>query len=190
MFSPKIVILSAPSGSGKTTIIRYLLKEFSELVFSISATTRPIRPNEAQGKDYYFVDTPTFEKQIHENKFLEWELVYKATYYGTYKSEIERIHQLHKVPILDLDVVGGLNTKKIYATQCCAIFIEVPQVEVLKQRLLHRGMADDRHLQERLDKAVYEMTLKEHFDYSVVNIDIEAACRECKSIVHDFLYAI
>lgn len=187
MSTKKVILLSAPSGSGKTTIIHFLLKQFDMLRFSVSATTRAKRPNEVDGQDYYFVDMATFQQQVSEGKFLEWERVYQDVCYGTYLSEISRIQSLGYIPILDLDVVGGINTKRIYGEDCCSIFIYVPDTMDLKKRLLERGMADDKTLQERLDKADFEKKQAHLFDHCVQNIHIEAACETAKQIVHSFI---
>lgn len=183
----KIVIITAPSGSGKTSIVKHLLKRFPQLAFSVSATTRPPRKDEQNGVDYYFVDEKEFEKNIQEKQFLEWEMVYEGRYYGTLKSEMSRLWSLNKVPVLDLDVHGAIYVMQQYPVNTIAIFIQAPSIEALKSRLLSRGSETEESLQTRLAKSAYEMTFKSKFQNLIVNDDFEKACAEADKIVGDFL---
>lgn len=183
----KIIIITAPSGSGKTSIVKHLLKTFPDLAFSISATTRPPRAEEKEGVDYYFIKSSDFEKKIHEKKFLEWEMVYEGRYYGTLKSEMDRLWSIGKVPVLDIDVHGAIHVMQQYPINTIAIFIQAPSIEALKNRLQSRGSETAASLQARLDKSSYEMTFRKNFEYIVVNDNFEVACREADKIVGDFL---
>ena len=185
----KCVICSAPSGAGKTTLVRYLLGQLPELAFSISATSRPMRPGEREGEDYYFMSPEEFERRIQENAFLEWEEVYPGRYYGTLRSELERIWSAGKHIIFDLDVVGGLHLKERFGSRALAIFIEPPSLEVLADRLLQRGTETPETLKVRVDKAAHEMETADRFDAVVVNHALEQACADLLSLVRTFLVA-
>ena len=150
----KLIVISAPSGAGKTTIVHYLLKKIPELSFSISACSRNKRDNEVNGKDYYFLGIEGFKNKIQENAFIEWEEVYEDHFYGTLKSELERISNEKKAIIFDVDVEGGLNIKKQYQKECLAIFIMPPSVDILRERLSTRGSESEESLQTRIDKAL------------------------------------
>ena len=152
----KLIVISAPSGAGKTSIVHQLLKFIPELSFSVSASSRERRGNEVDGKDYYFLGVEGFQKKIKEDAFLEWEQVYENQYYGTLKSEIKRIWSEGKIVIFDVDVVGGLNIKKQYPKECLSIFIMPPSIEVLAERLIGRGSESDESVKKRLDKAEEE----------------------------------
>lgn len=171
----KLIIFSAPSGAGKTSIVHRLLKIVSGLEFSISACSRPKRPKEINGKDYNFISVQEFKSKIENDEFLEWEEVYKNTYYGTLKSEVERIWKNGKNVIFDVDVKGGLNIKKFYKEKALAIFILPPSIEVLKQRLQMRSTEDEKSLNIRLEKAQYELSFADKFDKIIVNDDIDKA---------------
>lgn len=183
----KIIIITAPSGSGKTSIVKHLLKTFPTLAFSISATTRLPRADEKDGVDYYFIQSSEFEKKIQEKKFLEWEMVYEGRYYGTLKSEMDRLWSIGKVPVLDIDVHGAIHVLQQYPVNTIAIFIQAPSIEALKKRLQSRGSETAESLQARLDKSSYEMTFRKNFEYIVVNDNLEEACREADKIVGEFL---
>ena len=183
----KIILVTAPSGSGKTSIVRNMMKIFPNLAFSVSATTRPPRATEHEGKDYYFISTEAFKEKIHQKEFLEWEMVYEGKYYGTLKTEMSRIWSMGNVPVLDIDVQGAIHVQQQYPVNTLAIFIQAPSSEELKRRLQSRGSETAESLQARLDKSSYEMTFKNHFEHIVVNSDFEMACKETEEIIGAFL---
>jgi guanylate kinase len=183
----KIILITAPSGSGKTSIVNHLMKKFSSLAFSVSATTRPPRKNEKEGVDYYFISEEKFKEKIHNKEFLEWEMVYEGKYYGTLKSEISRIWKENKVPVLDIDVQGAIHVQQQYPVNTIAIFVQAPSIEELKNRLKNRGTETEESLQARLDKSSFEMTFKKHFENIIINKDFESACMETEEIIDIFL---
>lgn len=183
----KIILVTAPSGSGKTSIVSHLMGRFPQLAFSVSATTRPPRDYEVEGKDYYFLSEEAFREKIHRKDFLEWEMVYEGKYYGTLKSEMHRIWSLGKVPILDLDVQGAIHVQQQYPVNTISIFIQPPSREELKKRLQSRGSESLESLRARLDKSSYELTFKNHFQNIIVNNELENACKEAADIVGRFL---
>jgi guanylate kinase len=186
--SHKIIIITAPSGAGKTSITKHLLKTFpGELAFSISAATRQKRNYEKDGVDYYFMSVDDFKEKIQQNAFVEWEMVYEGKYYGTLTSEIHRIWQEGKVPLLDIDVQGAVHVQQEHREQTLSIFIEPPSVDELKKRLNSRGTETPESLDTRLNKATYELSFKDHFDKVIVNDDLEKACKEAVNIVSTFL---
>jgi len=186
--SHKIIIITAPSGAGKTSITKHLLKTFpGELAFSISAATRQKRNYEKDGVDYYFMSVDEFKEKIQQNAFVEWEMVYEGKYYGTLTSEIHRIWQEGKVPLLDIDVQGAVHVQQEHREQTLSIFIEPPSVDELKKRLNSRGTETPESLDTRLNKATYELSFKDHFDKVIVNDDLEKACKEAVNIVSTFL---
>jgi guanylate kinase len=186
--SHKIIIITAPSGAGKTSITKHLLKTFpGELAFSISAATRQKRNYEKDGVDYYFMSVDDFKEKIQQNAFVEWEMVYEGKYYGTLTSEIHRIWQEGKVPLLDIDVQGAVHVQQEHRDQTLSIFIEPPSVDELKKRLNSRGTETPESLDTRLNKATYELSFKDHFDRVIVNDDLEKACKEAVNIVSTFL---
>ena len=185
----KLIVISAPSGAGKTSIIHQLLKVIPELSFSVSASSRERRGNEVHGKDYYFLGIEGFHKKIKEDAFLEWEQVYENQYYGTLKSEIKRIWSEGKIVIFDIDVVGGLNIKKQYPKECLSIFIMPPSIEVLAERLIRRGSDLGESIKKRLDKADEEISKNKQFDSIILNDDFEIACRQTKEIITNFINA-
>ena len=183
----KAFIFSAPSGSGKTTIVRHLLNTNSDLGFSISASTRDRRGRtEQHGKDYYFLSPDEFKKKIDGNEFIEWEEVYEGNFYGTMKSEIERIWSEGKNVIFDVDVKGGLNLKQYFGDKALAIFVKVPSLEVLKERLKDRGTESPESLSRRLFKANFEMSFQDKFDYVLVNENLEKSLAEAQHIYDTF----
>jgi len=185
----KLIVISAPSGAGKTSIVHQLLKDMPELSFSVSASSRERRENEVHGKDYYFLGVEGFQEKIKEDAFLEWEQVYKNQYYGTLNSEIERIWSEGKTVIFDVDVVGGLNIKKQYPKKCLSIFIMPPSVEVLAERLIGRGSESDESVKKRLDKAEEEISKNKQFDTIILNDDFEIACEQTKEVITNFINA-
>lgn len=183
----KIVILTAPSGAGKTSITHHLLEKISQLSFSISAATRQPRPDEINGKDYYFMSADDFTKKVKANEFVEWEMVYEGKYYGTLKSELDRLWKMEKFPLLDIDVKGAIHVQQQYPKESLSIFIEPPSVKELRRRLLSRGSETEESLQTRLNKAEYELSFINHFNKVVVNDDLEEACAETEALVRSFL---
>jgi len=183
----KLIIFSAPSGAGKTTIVKRLLEKNLKLEFSVSATSREARKNEIHGKDYYFLSQQEFQQKIDNNAFLEWEEVYLGTSYGTLKSEVERIRKLGKNVIFDVDVVGGLNIKKFYGDEALAIFVQPPSVEELEKRLRFRSTETEEKIKVRLAKAKHELSYAEQFDVIIVNDELEKAVQEAEKIVENFL---
>jgi guanylate kinase len=183
----KLVIFSAPSGAGKTTIVHHLLKKIPNLEFSISATTRQRRGDEVDKKDYYFISKEEFLHRIAKKQFVEFEEVYSGTFYGTLRDEIERIWASGKTVIFDIDVEGGLHLKKKYEDQALAIFVQPPSLEVLKQRLAGRGTDSAEKLQERFIKAEKELNYAPKFDIILKNYDLNTACEEAEKLVTDFI---
>jgi len=183
----KLIIITAPSGAGKTSITRYLLIKFPQLAFSVSAATRQPRKDEKNGVDYYFINLDEFRQKIQHNEFLEWEMVYEGKYYGTLRSELERIWANKQIPVLDIDVKGAIHVQQQFAENCLSIFIEPPSIEVLKRRLESRGTEGLESLQNRVNKASYEISFKHHFNKIIVNNDLPKACTEAEKIVEDFI---
>lgn len=182
-----ILIFSAPSGAGKSTLVNYLLSVRDDLEFSISATTRQPRGSEQDGKEYYFLSADTFRQLINEDKLVEYEQVYAGCYYGTLRSEIDRITRANHHVVFDVDVKGGLNLKRIFGDKALALFIAPPSVDVLHQRLIGRATDSAEKIKERVDKAHIEMQDAPHFDHIIVNDDLEAAKRETIELVNNFL---
>lgn len=183
----KLIIFSAPSGAGKTTIVKYLLGRDLGLEFSVSATSRIIRENEVDGKDYYFITADEFKRKVHNDEFLECEEVYPGIYYGTLKSEVERIRQKGNHVIFDVDVVGGCNIKKFYGVDALSVFVQPPSLEEVKNRLLARSTESEKVIATRMAKAKYEMTFARRFDVVLVNDKLEDALKEAEEIVRNFL---
>ena len=184
----KIIIIAAPSGAGKTSVVRHLLKVMpGQLAFSISCATRSPRNNEQHGVDYYFITADEFKDRINNNEFVEWEMVYAGKYYGTLKSELRRIWDMNKAPLLDVDVKGGINVQSQYPRQSLSLFIEPPSMEELERRLKARGTETPESLKARISKASYEMTFKNRFDHIIINDDLEGACKEAQAIVTRFM---
>jgi guanylate kinase len=183
----KVIIFSAPSGAGKTTILRNILQQGFELEFSVSATSRQPREGEEDGKDYHFLSVEEFKSKIKNDEFLEWEEVYGGNFYGTLKREIDRIWAMGKNVIFDVDVYGGLNIKKYFGAQALSIFIMPPSVEVLEERLINRGTETYESLQKRVSKARQEIELAPRFDKIVVNDNLETATEQTKKEIKAFL---
>ena len=183
----KIILVTAPSGAGKTSIIHHLMQKFPQLAFSVSATTRKPRDNEKEGQDYYFITEKEFKEKIHHKEFLEWEMVYEGKYYGTLKDEIERIWATEKVPVLDIDVQGAIHVQQQYPVNTFSVFIQPPSMEELKSRLQMRGSETEESLQARVNKSAFELTFKSYFEHVVINNNFEVACKETEKIVSTFL---
>ena len=185
--SGKLIILSAPSGAGKSTIIEHLLKKDFNLEFSISACTRKPRGKEKHGAEYYFLTPQDFKNKISKNQFLEWEEVYEDHYYGTLKSEIDRIFTKGNNVIFDIDIAGGLNIKKQYGDKAISIFIMPPSVNELENRLRNRGTDSEENIKKRIDKAKFEISFANKFDITIINEKIEEAVKETEEILYNFL---
>jgi len=183
----KLIIFSAPSGAGKTTIVQHLLGKVPQLEFSISATTRKPRGDEQHGKDYYFISKEEFLHRIAKKQFVEFEEVYTGTFYGTLRTEIERIWKKGKIVIFDIDVEGGLHLKRKYDGQALAIFVEPPSLEVLIERLTGRGTDSAEKLKERFAKAEKELNYAPEFDIILKNHDLQTACSEAEELVRKFI---
>jgi len=184
----KIIIITAPSGAGKTSITRHLLNTFpGKLAFSISAATRKARGNEKNGVDYYFISEEDFTNKIQHEEFAEWEMVYEGKYYGTLKSELARIWNLGKVPVLDIDVKGAIHVQQQYPETTLSVFIQPPSVDELKRRLQSRGTESEESLNARVNKASYELSFKHYFDHIIINDDLDKAVKQAEEIVKAFL---
>lgn len=187
MAKGKVIILVAPSGSGKTTMARKLFEEFENLKFSVSATTRPPREGEEHGIDYYFLSDEDFRKKIEEGDFLEWEEFYGGKKYGTLRSEVDKKINSGYFILLDVEVKGAVNVKDIYGDQCLSIFIKPPSMQALKDRLLNRGTEDDETLRLRLDRAKEELSYADRFDHVVINDELDTAYEEIREQVSEFM---
>lgn len=183
----KLIIVSAPSGSGKSTLVHYLMEQGLELAFSVSCTSRAPRGQEQHGVDYFFLTPGEFRQRIANDEFLEYEEVYADKFYGTLKSEVERIGAMGKVAVFDVDVKGGVNIKKYYGDRALSLFIQPPSIEELSRRLHGRGTDAEEVIQQRLDKAAYELTFAPQFDRVIVNDQLEVAQQEILQVVSDFL---
>ncbi len=186
MSSKKVIIFSAPSGAGKSTIVGHLLKKFNFLEFSISATSRQPRGQEIDGKDYYFFSTEQFENKIKNGDFVEFEEVYAGSYYGTLRSEVKRIWDKGNIIVFDIDVKGGVNLKKLYGSNAMAVFIQPPSVEALKERLISRGTDSAEAIERRVAKAREELTYANMFDTVLVNDNLDEALARAEQIVEEF----
>ncbi|MDX9773054.1 MAG: guanylate kinase [Bacteroidales bacterium] len=184
--SIRVLIISAPSGAGKSTLVNHLLNAGLPLLFSVSATSRKPRGTEINGKEYYFISAGEFRRRINDGEFIEWQEVYKDHYYGTLRSETERISKEGKMPLFDVDVQGGINLKKIFGNDALSIFIMPPSVEELRSRLLRRGTDNRKEIEMRVEKAASEILLADRFDRVIVNDDLERACGEIMSVVTEF----
>ena len=183
----KIIIITAPSGAGKTSITRHLMHSFPQLAFSISAATRQARGIEKNGVDYHFISMDDFKQKIQHNEFVEWEMVYEGKYYGTLKSELQRIWDEGKIPILDIDVKGAIHVKQQYPVSAISLFIEPPSVAELKTRLESRGTETPESLAARVNKAAYEISFKDQFDKLITNDKLDHACSEAERIIKNFI---
>lgn len=183
----KVVIFSAPSGSGKTTIVRALLERYNQFEFSISATSRAPRGAERNGVDYYFLSAEEFAEKVAQDAFVEWEEVYAGTSYGTLKSEVERIWSKGNIILFDVDVMGGINLKRIFREKACSIFIMPPSIEELRRRLEGRGTDSAETIEKRISKAAFELTKSPEFDHTVINDRLEEAIEATCKIIDEFL---
>ncbi len=183
----KIIIITAPSGAGKTSITRFLLNKYPKFAFSISAATRKPRGEEKDGVDYYFISAEDFQQKIENNEFVEWEMVYEGKYYGTLKSELQRIWDAGCIPILDIDVKGAIHVEQQFLKSTLSIFIEPPSIDALKERLQARGTETQESIDARINKAAYEISFKHHFSLNIVNENLETACKEAETAILEFL---
>jgi guanylate kinase len=186
-FENRIIIITAPSGAGKTSITHYLLRTFPQLAFSISVATRKPRDFERDKVDYYFVSEKEFQKKIQQDEFVEWEMVYEGKYYGTLKSELRRIWDIGKIPLLDIDIKGAIHVQKQYPKNSLSIFVDPPSVQELKKRLESRGTETKESLQARVNKASFEISFKQSFNKIIVNDELNRACKEAEKIVSQFI---
>lgn len=186
----KCIIVSAPSGAGKTTIVRHLLAQETGLEFSVSATSRPMRAGELEGRDYFFLTVDEFRGRIEAGEFVEYEEVYPGRYYGTLRSELERIWAAGHHAIFDVDVIGGLDLKEIYQTRALALFVKPPSLQHLEQRLNGRNTETPESLRMRMEKAAHELTYMDRFDAVIVNDDLDRACNEALDLVRAFLRGV
>ncbi len=183
----KLIIFSAPSGSGKTTLVRYLLEKMPQLSFSISATSRAPRGEEKNGKDYYFLSDAEFKAAVKNHEFLEWEEVYHGNKYGTLRKEVERLWGEGKHVIFDIDVIGGLNLKKLFGDKALAVFVRVPSLTELEQRLRNRKTDSEDKIKQRIEKAHQELAVANDFDVVIINSDLTSAKSEAEKIVRRFI---
>ena len=187
MSSSKLIVITAPSGAGKTTIAKYLLEQIPSLEFSVSATTRAKRSEETEGADYYFLSPEEFKKKIAGNEFVEWEEVYAGTFYGTLKKEIDRIREKEQNVLFDVDVKGAVNLKKKYPDQTFTLFIKPPSYEILKDRLQTRATEAPEKIAERIQRASEEMKYEEKFDMVITNDDLVKTLNKAEEVVKNFL---
>ncbi|MBL7788222.1 MAG: guanylate kinase [Chitinophagales bacterium] len=185
----KSILITAPSGAGKTTLVKKLLQDFPHLEFSISATTREPREHEKDGIDYHFITETEFKHKIENQEFIEWEEVYKGSFYGTPKSEIDRIYGLGKIPIFDIDIMGAMSVKKLLCNDILSIFIAAPSLQILEERLRKRHTETEEKIQTRLNKAISEMKFANFFDKKIINDELEVAYAELKGLVDKYLSA-
>jgi guanylate kinase len=183
----KLIMVTAPSGAGKTSITRYLLNKYPQLSFSISAATRAPRAGETDGVQYHFISLDSFRSKIEANEFVEWEMVYEGNYYGTLKSELQSIWDAGKFPVLDIDVKGAIHVQQQFGNNCLSIFIQPPSVDELKRRLESRGTETPENIAVRVNKAAYEMSFSHQFNKIIVNNNLEEACMETEQVIKEFL---
>lgn len=183
----KLLIVTAPSGAGKTTIVKHLLAKYDKLAFSVSATTRSKRDHEKEGVDYYYLDTNQFKSLIAEGAFLEWEEVYEDQFYGTLKREVERLWSAGMHVVFDIDVQGAINLSKVYPGQSLTIFVKPPSPEVLESRLRKRQSDSEESLQKRIDKAKFELTFEMNFDIVLINDELETTFKEAEWLVEHYV---
>ncbi len=185
----KLIIITAPSGAGKTSITKHLMQLYPQLSFSISAATRAPRGMEKDGVDYHFMSAADFKQKIQHNEFIEWEMVYEGKYYGTLRSELERIWSNHQIPVLDIDVKGAIHVQQQFPGTSLSLFIEPPSVDELKKRLLSRGTETTESLAARINKASYELSFKDQFNKIIVNAYLQQACDEAAAVIGEFIHS-
>ena len=185
-FEGKIIVLTSPSGGGKTTVVHHLMRQYPNLDFSVSVTTRAIRPDETEGVDYYYVSPERFQELITEGAFVEHEMVYPGQYYGTLRSEVERIWAQQQHVLFDIDVKGAVSIKKMYGEQSIIIFIKPPSFEILKERLMRRKSESAESIEKRLKKAELELQYEHVFDYILINDELDVTCKEAELVVERF----
>jgi guanylate kinase len=183
----KVIIITAPSGAGKTTVVKHLLKSFPQLAFSVSATTRPIREGEVDGRDYYFLSETDFKNKITANEFLEWEEVYAGRFYGTLLSEVKRLNDEGKTVVFDVDVKGALNIKNKFVNNALAVFVKTPSTEILIERLKNRSTESEAELQKRIERMQYELTFENNFDFTLINDKLEETLKRAQTLTENFL---
>ena len=183
----KLIVFSAPSGAGKTTLVKYILKSFSEIQFSISATSRKARGEERDGKDYYFLSNQEFKARIKNDEFIEYEEVYGGNHYGTLKSEVDRIWKDKKIAIFDIDVVGGANIKGMFPNETLSIFVMPPSIEILRERLIERGDVSKEEIDVRIKKAESELDYASKFDNIIINNDLEESKKIALTLIKEFI---
>lgn len=183
----KVLIISAPSGAGKSTLVSHLLEAGLPLMFSVSATSRKPRGNEVDGREYYFITSAEFRRRVRRGEFVEWQEVYRDHYYGTLRKEIERIYSEGGIPVFDVDVMGGINLKKIFGEDALSVFVMPPSVEELRKRLIRRGTDSPEKIEMRVEKAASEILLADRFDLVIINDDLEEACAEIMRVVKEFI---
>ena len=187
MIDNKLIVFSAPSGAGKTTLVKYIIETFSDIVFSISATSRIARGEEKDGVDYYFLSNKEFKARIENEEFIEYEEVYGGNYYGTLKSEVDRIWKLNKIAIFDIDVVGGANIKNMFPDETLSIFVMPPSIDILKNRLLERGDVSLEEINVRVKKAESELDYASRFDNIIINNDLEESKKIAHTLIKEFI---
>jgi guanylate kinase len=183
----KLIVFSAPSGAGKTTLVKYILKTFREIQFSISATSRKARGEEKDGKDYYFLSNEEFKARIKNDEFIEYEEVYGGNYYGTLKSEVDRIWKDKKIAIFDIDVVGGANIKSMFPNETLSIFVMPPSIDILHRRLIERGDVSKQEIDVRIKKAESELDYASKFDNIIINNDLEESKKIAHTLIKEFI---
>jgi guanylate kinase len=188
MVDGKMFIFTAPSGAGKTTIVKHLLAKFDEIAFSVSATTRAKRDHEIEGKDYYFMSVDAFKEKVSKGQFIEWEEVYFDQYYGTLLSEVDRIWGMGKHLVFDIDVKGAENIKRLYGSRCMSVFVRPPSVNTLIERLVNRNTETAESLEKRISKVKNEMSYENSFDIVLVNDLLDISLKEAEHIVHTFIH--
>ena len=187
MKNKKLIVFSAPSGAGKTTLVKYIIESFSEIRFSISATSRKARGQEKDGKDYYFLSSEEFKTRIKNDQFIEYEEVYGGNYYGTLKSEVDRIWKVKKIAIFDLDVVGGANIKGMFPDETLSIFVMPPSIEILRGRLIERGDVSKEEIDVRIKKAESELDYASKFDNIIINNELEESKKIAHTLIKEFI---